>query len=53
MTVLKRSGASRDFISESVGHSNVRTTEGYANSFKDEVKKKFAKALTDFGNCDK
>lgn len=53
VTVLKRSGASLEFISEAVGHSNLRTTEGYADSFEDSIKKQFAKALTDFGNNEK
>lgn len=53
VTVLKRSGASLEFISEAVGHSNLRTTEGYADSFEDSIKKQFAKALTDFGDGDK
>jgi len=53
VTVLKRSGASMEFISEAVGHSNLRTTEGYADSFEDEAKKHFAKALTDFNNDNK
>ncbi len=52
VTVLKRSGASMEFISESVGHSNLRTTEGYADSFEDKIKKHFAKALTDFSSGD-
>lgn len=50
VTVLKRSGASLEFISEAVGHSNLRTTEGYADSFEDDIKNHFAKALTDFGS---
>lgn len=52
VTVLKRSGASLEFISESVGHSNLTTTEGYADSFEDDIKNHFAKALTDFGDED-
>jgi integrase len=47
-TVLKRSGASVDFISEALGHSNVRTTESYLGSFEDETKQKYAESLTSF-----
>lgn len=49
-TILKRSGASIEFISESLGHSNIKTTESYLDSFEDDTKKKFAKKLTDFGS---
>ena len=44
-TVLKRSGASIEFISESLGHSNIRTTESYLDSFEDDMKKEFATML--------
>lgn len=44
-TVLKRSGASIEFISESLGHSNLKTTESYLDSFEDEMKKEFANML--------
>lgn len=47
-TVLKRSGASIEFISESLGHSDVRTTENYMDDFEIDVKKQFATKLTDF-----
>ncbi|MFI5156995.1 MAG: phage integrase SAM-like domain-containing protein [Chitinophagales bacterium] len=47
-TVLKRSGASVEFISESLGHSSVLTTASYLDSFEDERKKEFSKALTKF-----
>ncbi|HWW41412.1 phage integrase SAM-like domain-containing protein [Pedobacter sp.] len=49
-TVLKRSGASIEFISEALGHSNVRTTESYLDSFENESKKKYALTLTEFKN---
>jgi len=49
-TVLKRSGASTEFISESLGHKDLRTTENYLDSFEDDMKKQYAKALTDFGD---
>ncbi|ALI98586.1 site-specific integrase [Rufibacter tibetensis] len=47
-TVLKRSGASIEFISESLGHSDLKTTESYLDSFEDNVKKKFSSVLTAF-----
>jgi integrase/recombinase XerD len=49
-TVLKRSGVSTEFISESIGHSDLITTENYLDSFEDDMKKEFAKKLLDFGN---
>ena len=51
-TVLKRSGASIEFISEALGHSNVRTTENYLDSFENEAKKEFAKSLIAFESND-
>jgi integrase/recombinase XerD len=47
-TVLKHAGASTEFISESLGHSNLSTTESYLASFEDSTKKEFAKALLNF-----
>ena len=47
-TVLKRSGAPIEFISEALGHSNIRTTENYLDSFEDDTKRKYASALTAF-----
>ncbi|MCX6258636.1 MAG: site-specific integrase [Bacteroidia bacterium] len=47
-TVLKRSGASIEFISESLGHKNIATTESYLDSFEIELKKEFAKKLSAF-----
>lgn len=47
-TVLKRSGASMEFISEALGHSNLKTTQNYLASFEDDKKKEVAKALTAF-----
>lgn len=38
-TVLKRSGVSTEFIQESLGHTNIRTTEKYLDSFEREVKR--------------
>jgi len=47
-TVLKRSGISTEFISESLGHSNVKITESYLDSFENNQKKEVAKFLTSF-----
>lgn len=47
-TVLKRSGVSTEFISESLGHQDIRTTENYLDSFEDEMKAEYASALTAF-----
>ncbi|WP_242923175.1 tyrosine-type recombinase/integrase [Pontibacter liquoris] len=52
-TVLKRAGAPIELISESLGHSNLRTTESYLDSFEDNVKKQFAAQLTAFKNVGK
>jgi integrase len=47
-TVLKRSGAPIEFISESLGHKDLRTTENYLDSFVDEAKESFQKQLLNF-----
>jgi integrase/recombinase XerD len=47
-TVLKRSGANIAFISESLGHSDLRTTENYLASFEQEERSKNALKLTEF-----
>lgn len=47
-TVLKRKGASTEFISESLGHSSVIVTANYLDSFTDDVKLEFTNLLTDF-----
>ena len=47
-TILQLSGASTEFISEALGHSNVKTTENYLAGFEDETKKETTKALTAF-----
>lgn len=44
-TILKRTGASMEFISEQLGHSNLSTTENYLDSFEDDVKRKFTEKL--------
>lgn len=47
-TVLKRSGASIEFISESLGHTTVTTTAHYLDSFEDDMKKKYSESLLGF-----
>jgi integrase len=47
-TVLKRSGANIAFISESLGHSDLRTTESYLASFETEERAKNASKLVQF-----
>ena len=52
-TVLKRAGAPTEFISESLGHSNLKTTESYLDNFEDNVKRQYAAHLTAFNNRQK
>lgn len=47
-TVLKRSGASTEFIQEALGHTDLKTTESYLGSFGREMKKDMAQRLTSF-----
>ena len=47
-TILKRSGASTEYIQEALGHADIKTTESYLDSFEKEVKKDFAGRLTSF-----
>jgi len=49
-TVLKRSGASTEFIQETLGYSDLKTTENYLDSFDKETKKEFAHRLSAFKN---
>jgi len=49
-TVLKRSGASTEYIQEALGHSDVKTTENYLDSFGKDVKREFAHRLSSFKN---
>lgn len=47
-TVLKRSGANISYISESLGHSDLKTMEAYLASFEKEERQKNASLLTQF-----
>ena len=47
-TVLKRSGANIAYISESLGHTDLRTTEAYLASFEKEERAKNTSLLTSF-----
>jgi len=47
-TVLKRSRASTEFIQEALGHSDLKTTESYLDSFEKETKKEYASRLSSF-----
>ena len=47
-TVLKRSGANTAFIGESLGHTDLKTTENYLDSFEDDTRLKNASQLTNF-----
>lgn len=44
-TVLKRSGAPLEYISESLGHNDLRTTKSYLDSFEDDMIVEHAKNL--------
>ncbi len=47
-TMLLRKGASVEFISESLGHSDIKTTQNYLAGFDLEAKKEMMKSLIDF-----
>jgi Site-specific recombinase XerD len=47
-TVLKRSGANIYYISESMGHSDLKTTEHYLASFEPDERRKNSKLLANF-----
>ncbi len=49
-TILKRSGVNIAFISEAMGHANLKTTESYLGSFESDEKKRIVKNLTNFNN---
>jgi len=47
-TTLKRAGVNVSFISESMGHSDIKTTESYLGSIEDGQRKEISKHLTNF-----
>ncbi len=47
-TILKRSGASTEFIKEALGHGDMKTTENYLDSFEKDTLHKTTDALTAF-----
>ena len=44
-TILKRSGAPMELISESLGHKSLQTTEAYLDSFEDKTRRKYTQML--------
>jgi len=47
-TILKRSGAPIEFISEQLGHQSTRVTANYLDSFEDEQREKYSSQLLGF-----
>lgn len=47
-TTAIRKGASLEFIQESLGHGNIKTTQNYFAGFEDKTKKEFAEKLLKF-----
>jgi integrase/recombinase XerD len=47
-TILRRSGATTEMISESLGHTSTKTTVSYLDSFEDDKRKEIMAALTNF-----
>ncbi|WP_340110694.1 tyrosine-type recombinase/integrase [Maribellus mangrovi] len=47
-TMLKRKGAPNSFIGDSLGHSNIGTTENYLGSFENNERKNWSNKLTEF-----
>ncbi len=43
-----RAGASMEYISESLGHSDLKTTQNYWSGFEENVKREFAEQLMNF-----
>lgn len=49
-TVLLRSGANVEFISEALGHSSIETTKAYLAGFETEARRKMNENLLNFGS---
>lgn len=47
-TLSIQNGASMEFMKESLGHSNIKTTQNYFGGFDEETKKKFSKDIMNF-----
>jgi site-specific recombinase XerD len=47
-TTAIRNGASLEFVSEALSHSNLKTTIGYFAGFEDEKKREISKKMMDF-----
>lgn len=47
-TMAIRNGASIEFVSEALNHSNLKTTQNYIAGFEDDVKKDFSNNLMNF-----
>jgi integrase/recombinase XerD len=47
-TIMMQNGASDQFIKDSVGHANIKTTENYLSSFDEDIKREFAGKLLEF-----
>jgi integrase/recombinase XerD len=45
-TILRNNGVPIEYISEALGHSNIKTTQLYLDDFGNDAKKEFAKYLT-------
>ena len=43
-----RKGASMEFMRESLGHKDMKTTQNYFNGFDNDTKKEFAQNIMDF-----
>ncbi|WP_347923365.1 site-specific integrase [Pontimicrobium sp. SW4] len=43
-----RKGASMEFMQESLGHKDIKTTQAYFDGFEDETKKEFANQIMNF-----
>lgn len=49
-TTAIRNGASLEYVSEALSHSNMKTTIGYFAGFEDEKKREISKGLMNFDN---
>jgi len=49
-TILRQGGVSADYISEALGHKDIRTTNSYLGSFTNETINKNSKILSSFKN---